>query len=144
MNDEPLFAAIVPSLASIFYWAEATRGAPLVEEEVALITSQAPSMILPERFRDQLDKARSYADIDPEASWDQWQYLRSEIVRQGVAAGKAFPLPRSQLATDLNAIRLMVMGEGLHKPEVIDHQIAALSGVASNVLAVMEDYFAPK
>jgi hypothetical protein len=137
-QEEPLFALIIPSLASVLCWLEATLGAPLSEEDVQYIAKVSPAVTMAASMRAPFEEARSYADIDPESAWDQWQYLRKQIERQGVALSTAFPLPRAQLASDLRILRQIGTTSGLLKPEEVEHQLIVLADLADKYLSAFE------
>lgn len=138
MNDDFRRPLIIPSLASILGWVEAQTGTILGREVVQSLASQAPSMTLPESVAARLEKARGFEDLDPEAAFDQWVYLREQMQRQEIGVASAFPVPRDQLQSDLKILQQVLAETGNYEPAVIAHQVAALCDYASSWLTELE------
>lgn len=71
----------MPALVVVLPAAESKAGRRLTPEEVAALRDRSPCMAMEHRDA-QTERARGYADIDPERAWEQWQ-----VVRAGLAPG---------------------------------------------------------
>ncbi|MEL6339008.1 MAG: hypothetical protein AAFQ65_03825 [Myxococcota bacterium] len=67
---------VMPSLVAMLVSAEKQKGSPLSESEVASLVENAPAMMIEQEKIRELERARGYADIEPERAWDQWQLVR--------------------------------------------------------------------
>lgn len=77
-----LARTFMPALVVVLLAAESKAGRRLTPEEVAALRDRSPCMAMEHRDAQQLERARGYADIDPERAWEQWQ-----VVRAGLAPG---------------------------------------------------------
>ena len=57
--------------------AEENAGEPLTQVQVETIRDQAVCISLKIADVQKLERARGYADLDPELVWPQWQLVRS-------------------------------------------------------------------
>jgi hypothetical protein len=71
-----LVPTIIPSLVSLLFAAERSRGQPLTRAEVEHVVSTSPAIAMEPRDALTLERSRGYADIEPELAWEQWQIVR--------------------------------------------------------------------
>jgi hypothetical protein len=71
-----LVPAIIPSLVSLLLAGERSKGSPLTEREVEHLVAKSTATMLQARDVLALERARGYADIEPELAWEQWQIVR--------------------------------------------------------------------
>lgn len=67
----------MPALAAVLAAAEQKNGKALTRKQVEALTSQAVCMTMTPADAQKLERARGYADLDPERAWEQWQLVRS-------------------------------------------------------------------
>jgi hypothetical protein len=67
---------IIPPLVTLLLSAERSAKRPLSRPEVEDLVSKAPAMAMEARDIARLERARGYADIEPERAWEQWQIVR--------------------------------------------------------------------
>ena len=70
---------IIPPLATLLLSAERAANRPLSRIEVEALVSKAPAMAMEPRDAARLERARGYADIEPERAWEQWQIVRGSL-----------------------------------------------------------------
>jgi hypothetical protein len=71
-----LVPTITPPLVAVLLATERSKGKPLSEREVEEIVSKSPAIMMEARDVVALERARGYADIEPELAWQQWQIVR--------------------------------------------------------------------
>ncbi|MGE0792388.1 MAG: hypothetical protein AB7S26_42330 [Sandaracinaceae bacterium] len=71
-----LVATIIPPLVTTLFAVERAKG-PLTQADVEALVRDAPAMMLPVDHARKLERARGYADIEPELAWPQWQMVRA-------------------------------------------------------------------
>ena len=67
---------IVPPLVAVLLAAERSAGHPLTRGEVEEVVGKSPAIAMEQRDVAALERARGYADIEPELAWEQWQIVR--------------------------------------------------------------------
>jgi hypothetical protein len=72
-----LALAFTPPLLALLTAAEESAGVPLTQKQVETIRDQAVCITLAFADVQKLERARGYADLDPELAWPQWQLVRS-------------------------------------------------------------------
>lgn len=77
--DRDLVLDFAPPLITLLLAAERSKGAPLTEEEVHAIRDEAACISVPRSMAEALAESRGYADLDPEACWEQWQVVRDQF-----------------------------------------------------------------
>lgn len=73
----------MPALAVLLEAARKQKGAPLTREEIETMRDEAICMTMDPRDAREMERARGYADIDPERAVECWAAL--EAVRSGGA-----------------------------------------------------------
>jgi hypothetical protein len=66
----------IPSLAAMLMASEDKKGAPLTEQETIAIRDAAAVIAMKPQDARRMERARGYADLNPELVWEQWQLLR--------------------------------------------------------------------
>lgn len=66
----------IPTLAAILTAAERKKGSALSREEVEAILDTAVCMKMKPRDAQNMERARGYADIEPDRAFEQWQAMR--------------------------------------------------------------------
>ena len=77
--DDPLVPAFLPALVALLIRAEQLKGAPLTEREVLRIRDGAGCVMVPLSVRTATEADRGYADLDPDAVWEDWQEFRQQL-----------------------------------------------------------------
>ncbi|MBS2032016.1 MAG: hypothetical protein JST54_29225 [Deltaproteobacteria bacterium] len=67
----------VPSLAATLGAVETKNGRPLTREELEKLRDKSPCIAMKPRDAQEMERARGYADLDPELAWEQWQAYRA-------------------------------------------------------------------
>ncbi len=67
---------IVPPLVAMLLSAERSAGHPLTRGEVEELVQKSPAIAMEPRDVAVLERARGYADLEPELAWEQWQIVR--------------------------------------------------------------------
>lgn len=80
-----LVPTIIPPLVSVLLAQERSKGTPLTRHEVEEIVTKSPAMMMEPRHVLALERARGYADIEPELAWPQWQIVRRSLGPQSRA-----------------------------------------------------------
>ena len=75
-QESGLVVTPIPPLVDVLSIKEREKGAPLTEAEVLDIRDKAVCVALPASERAAMDKARGYADLDPDNVWEHWQEVR--------------------------------------------------------------------
>jgi len=78
VSDKDLVLVHVPALVAVLLNKEREKGAPLTQDEVISITNDANCIAMPLFAKQEVEKGRGYADIDPENAWFEWQLFRQE------------------------------------------------------------------
>jgi len=78
-----LHLLFVPPLVELLHALEQKAG-PLTRSQVEETTEQATCVAVEHRHAQQMERARGYADIDPELAWEQWCVVRANRVAGGV------------------------------------------------------------
>lgn len=71
-----LAVVFMPTLAATLTAVEARQGTPLTRAQVEALTAKAPCITMEHREAQEVERARGYADLDPELAWEQWQVAR--------------------------------------------------------------------
>jgi hypothetical protein len=71
-----LVPTIMPPLVSVLLAKERSKGSPLTRDEVEAIATNSPAIMMEPRRALALERARGYADLEPELAWPQWQIVR--------------------------------------------------------------------
>jgi len=71
---------ITPPLVTLLLSAERAANRPLSRQEVEDLVGKAPAIVMEPRDIAPLERARGYADIEPERAWEQWQIVRNHWV----------------------------------------------------------------
>lgn len=74
-----LVPTIMPSLVALLLATERSEGRPLTEHEVERLVSNSTSIAMEPKDVRALERARGYADIEPELAWEQWQIVRGTL-----------------------------------------------------------------
>ncbi|HEY6723249.1 MAG TPA: hypothetical protein VI197_04430 [Polyangiaceae bacterium] len=74
-----LVPTIMPSLVALLLATERSEGRPLTEHEVEKLVSNSTSIAMEPKDVRALERARGYADIEPELAWEQWQIVRGTL-----------------------------------------------------------------
>ena len=77
--EDPLVPAFLPALVALLIRAEQLKGAPLTEREVLRIRDGAGCVMVPLSVRTATEADRGYADLDPDAVWEDWQEFRQQL-----------------------------------------------------------------
>jgi hypothetical protein len=64
-------------LVAVLLSRERSKGSPLTRREVEEIVTKSPAIVMEARDVLALERARGYADIEPELAWEQWQIVRN-------------------------------------------------------------------
>jgi hypothetical protein len=72
-----LVPTIIPPLVAVLLSRERSKGSPLTRREVEHIVTKSPAIVMEARDVLALERARGYADIEPELAWEQWQIVRT-------------------------------------------------------------------
>lgn len=78
-NNNHLVLVFVPALVVILNAAEKAKGSPLEENEVLSIRDKAVCMAVTISAAKAMDEKRGYADLVPEAIWEDWKAFRSQV-----------------------------------------------------------------
>jgi hypothetical protein len=71
-----LVPTIIPPLVAVLLAHERSTGKPLTQPEVEGIVSKSPAIMMEARHVLAVERARGYADIEPQLAWEQWQIVR--------------------------------------------------------------------
>jgi hypothetical protein len=71
-----LVVTIIPSLIAVLTAAERAEGRPLKRREVEDIVAKSAAMAMNPNEARAIERARGYADIEPELAWEQWRIVR--------------------------------------------------------------------
>jgi hypothetical protein len=71
-----LVPTFMPALRVLLEALEAQQGSPLTKEQVESTRDQSPCITMDPRDAQAMERARGYADLDPELAWEQWQLVR--------------------------------------------------------------------
>jgi hypothetical protein len=74
-----LVPTIIPPLVTVLLARERSKGSPLTRREVEEIVAKSPAIMMEARDALGLERARGYADIEPELAWEQWQIVRNVL-----------------------------------------------------------------
>ncbi len=66
----------MPSLVALLQALEAKSG-PLTREQVEKTTLEGTRVAMEHRDAQKMERARGYADIDPDLAWEQWCVVRA-------------------------------------------------------------------
>ena len=67
---------LVPPLVVLLHALE-QKGGPLTRRQVEETTIQAACIAVEHRHAQEIERARGYADIDPQFAWEQWCVVRA-------------------------------------------------------------------
>lgn len=81
MSENKLILTFIPSLVSLLWAREESKGAPLTEQEVLEIRDKAKVVALPEEVAVKVASERGYRDIDADRCWEEWQRARIELIK---------------------------------------------------------------
>ncbi|HYP77538.1 MAG TPA: hypothetical protein VER12_16315 [Polyangiaceae bacterium] len=79
LKAQRLTPTFIPTLVSLLMAAEESNGVPLTKGEVEQLVSNGAVIALEPRHALELERARGYADIEPELAWEQWQIVRDTM-----------------------------------------------------------------
>ena len=74
-----LVPTIIPPLITMLLARERSRGNPLTRHEVEDLVSKSPAIMMEARNALAVERARGYADIEPQLAWEQWQIARKLV-----------------------------------------------------------------
>lgn len=66
----------VPTLVAVLTALEQQHGKPLTKRQVEATRDRGACTAMEPRDTQDLERARGYADLDPELVWEQWQLVR--------------------------------------------------------------------
>ena len=81
MPNERLILTFIPSLVSVLWGREESKGAPLTEEEVLQIRDSAMVVALPPDSAANVTAGGGYRDIDAAHCWEEWQKARLDLIK---------------------------------------------------------------
>lgn len=69
-------ALFIPALVVLLRALEEKQSGPLTRRQVEETTEKGTCMVVEHRHAQQMERARGYADIDPQLAWEQWCVVR--------------------------------------------------------------------
>ena len=74
-----LAISFMPALVVLLGAVEEQKGKPLTKKQVEAVVSNACCMTVGHEEARAVERARGYADLDPELAWEQWQLARRTV-----------------------------------------------------------------
>ena len=78
-KDVPSPVVFMPPLVALLRSMEDSASAPLTQQQVESVRDNAPCIAMAPREAAAMERARGYADVDPERVWAHWQLVRASL-----------------------------------------------------------------